>query len=189
MEVITQGIDPDWHESNLLIQVMHTGPMPRKELLNRVRQLQSEKKVLGQEGITHSKSAYVYWLKQHIDHHVAVEREGQPRLTALGKWIASSETDTLEDRFLFICNVTCRDCRKEYSRIAILKLQRGTAITDSKGRILMDTQCPQCGKLENRRPVFEGFSVDQFIRFYDRAVSDLRRTVRNMPDVILPELS
>jgi hypothetical protein len=43
MEVIPQGIDPDWHESHLLIQVMNIGPVPRKELFNRVREQQSKK--------------------------------------------------------------------------------------------------------------------------------------------------
>jgi len=52
----------------------------------------------------------------------------------------------------------------------------------------MDTQCPRCGKSENRRGVHEGFAVDQCIRFYDQAMSELRKTVRNMLEVILPEL-
>jgi len=188
MAVIPQGIDADWHESHLLIQVMNIGPVPRKELFNRVREQQGKKVVLGEKGITHSRRAYKYWLDDLIDNQIAIESEGQPRLTALGKWIANSQTGMLEDRYLLICNLTCLDCRKKYSRIVVLKLERNTGITNSKGRAFMDTQCPRCGKSENRRGVPEGFSVDQFIRFYDQAISELRKTIRNMPEVILPEL-
>ncbi|MGB6873722.1 MAG: hypothetical protein WBE46_06265 [Dehalococcoidia bacterium] len=188
MAVIPQGIDADWHESHLRIQVMNIGPVPRKELFNRVREQQGKKVVLGEKGITHSRRAYKYWLDDLIDNQIAIEGEGQPRLTALGKWIANSQTGTLEDRYLFICNLTCLDCRKKHGRIVVLKLERSAAITNSEGRVFMDTQCPRCGKSENRRGVHEGFSVDQFIRFYDQAMSELRKTVRNMLEVILPEL-
>ena len=186
--LITQGIDPDWHESHLLIQLMNIGPMPRKELFDRVREEQSKKKVLGEEGITHSRSAYVYWLKEHIADGIATENQGQPRLTALGDWIANSEIGTLEDKYLFICNVTCPDCRKKDGYIVILKLEKGTAITDPKGRLFADTECSRCGKRKNRKRVYEGFSVDQFIRFYDQAISELIGTARNMPELILPRL-
>ena len=110
--VITQDIDPDWHESHLLIQLMNIGPMPRKELFNRVREEQSKKKVLGEEGITHSESGYKYWLRKLIAAQIAIESEGQPRLTALGEWVANSTTSTLEDRYLFVSHLTCLDAEK-----------------------------------------------------------------------------
>ncbi|MEE8636642.1 MAG: hypothetical protein V3T04_00720, partial [Dehalococcoidia bacterium] len=103
--LITQGFDPDWHESHLLIQLMNTGPMPRKELFNRVHEEQSKKKVLGEEGITHPRRDYLYWLKKYIAHQIAIESEGQPRLTALGEWVANSTTSTLEDRYLFVSHL------------------------------------------------------------------------------------
>ncbi len=185
--LITQGIDPDWHESYLLIQLMNIGPMPRRELFNRVREEQSKKKVLGEEGITHSKSAYIYWLRNQIADQIAIESEGQPRLTALGKWIANSTTSTLQDRYLFVSNLTCLDCRKA-GYIVVLKPEESTAITDSKGRLCMDTECTRCGQSHKRMSVCGGFSLDQFISFYSQVVSELGKTATIMPNVILPVL-
>jgi len=77
MEVIPQGIDPDWHESHLLIQVMDIGPVPRGELFNRVRERQREKVVLGEKGITHSRRAYKYWLDDLMDNQNAADETPQ----------------------------------------------------------------------------------------------------------------
>jgi hypothetical protein len=162
--------------------------MPRKELFNRVREEQSKKKVLGEVGITHPKRDYLYWLRNHIAYKIAIESEGQPQLTGLGEWIANSEIGTLEDKYLFICNVTCSDCRKKDGYIVILKLEKGTVITDAKGGLFADTECSRCGKRKNRKRVYEGFSVDQFIRFSDQAISELIGTARNMPELVLPGL-
>jgi hypothetical protein len=181
---MSQCLDPDWHESNLLIQLMNGGSLPRKELLNRVREEQSKKKVLGEVGITHSKSAYAYWLRHLIADQVAVESEGGPRLTPLGEWIANSELGTVEDKYLFVCNATCSDCRKKDGYIVILKLERGTAISDAKRRLFANVECPRCGKKE-RKHLYEGFSVDRFIRFYDQALSELTSTARRMPQLVL----
>lgn len=188
MTLVGVLLDPNWHESHLLIQIMNTGSLPRKELLNRVREEQSKIEVLGEVGITQSRSAYVYWLKQHTADRIATESEGQPRLTALGRWIANSEIGTVEDKYLFICNLACRDCRKKDGYIVILKLETGTVTTGSNERLFADTECPRCGKRENGQRVYEGFSVDQFVRFYDRAISELRKTLRAIPEVILPKL-
>jgi len=187
MAVIPQGIDADWHESHLLIQVMNIGPVPRRDLFNRVRERQREKVVLGEKGITHSRRAYKYWLDDLIDNQIAIEGEGQPRLTALGKWIANSTTSTLEDRYLFVSNLTCLDCRKA-GYIVVLKPEESTAITDSKGRLCMDTECTRCGQSHKRMNVCGGFSLDQFISFYSQVVSELGKTATIMPNVILPVL-
>ncbi len=187
MEVTSLGVDPEWHESLLLIQVMNTRPVPRRELFNLVREQQSKKKVLGAQGITHSRSAYAYWLNDHIDYRIAVEGEGQPRLTALGKWIADSQICTLDDRYLFVCKLTCSHCRKEHGRMVFLKLDRGTATINAKGKVCMDTQCPRCGRCKNQAGLFGGFSIDQLISLYDRALPELRNVVRDMPEVVLPD--
>jgi Zn ribbon nucleic-acid-binding protein len=181
---MSQCIDPDWHESNLLIQLMNGGSMPRKELFNRVREEQSKKKVLGEVGITHSKSRYAYWLRNLIADQVAIESEGGPRLTPLGEWIANSQLGIVEDKYCFIYNATCPDCRKKDGYIVILKLEKGTAISDAKRRLFAKVECPRCGK-KNRKRVYEGFSVDQFIRFYDQALSELASIARRMPQLVL----
>lgn len=186
--VMPPPMDPDWHESHLLIQVMDLGPIPRTELFRHIRQEQSKKKVLGEEGFTHSKSAYIYWLKRLIAYRIAVERQGRPELTDLGKWIANSQTGTLEDRLSFISGLTCPDCRRKHGFVAVLRLEKGTAIIDSKGRICMDTECSRCGQSHRRMSVCRGFSPDQFIRFYNQAVSELRKAAAIMPNVILPVL-
>ena len=136
MEAISVAVDPEWHESLILIQVMNARRVPRRELFNLVREQQSKKKVLGEEGITHSRSAYVYWLKEHVAYRIAVEGEGQPRLTALGKWIANSQIGTLDDRYMFVCNGTCPHCRKEHGRMVFLKLGIGTAKSMQRARCL-----------------------------------------------------
>ena len=171
--LITQGIDPDWHESHLLIQLMNIGSMPRKELFNRIHEEQSKKIVFGEKDITHGISAYKYWLRRYIEDQIAIEIEGKPRLTALGKWIANSTISTLEDRCLFVSNLTCRDCRKA-GYIAVLKLDERTAITDSKGKLCMDTECSRCGQSKKRMSVCGGFSLYQFASFYSQVVSELR---------------
>lgn len=186
MGIVGVRVDPNWHESHLLIQLMNTGRMPRKELFNRVREEQSKIKVLGEEGITHSKSAYTYWLRNLMADQVATESEGQPRLTALGRWVANSEIGTVEDRYLFICNITCPDCRKNDGYMVILKLERSSVTTDPEERLFADTECPRCGKRKNGKRVYDSFSVDQFIRFYDQAISELTGTARNMPELVLP---
>ena len=188
MTLVGVLLDPNWHGSHLLIQIMNTGPMPRKELLNRVREEHSKIEVLGEVGITQSRSAYVYWLKQHIADRIATESEGQPRLTALGRWIANSEIGTVEDKYLFICNLTCRDCRKKDGHVVILKLDKGTVTIDPEEKLFADTECPRCGKRKNGKRVYDSFSVDQFIRFYDRAISELRKTATDMPGLILAGL-
>jgi len=88
--VMTPPIDPDWHESHLLIQLMNIGPVPRKELFNRVHDEQSKKKVLGEVGITHSRSAYLYWLKEHIADGIATESQGQPHVQN-GLWLIDTK--------------------------------------------------------------------------------------------------
>ena len=187
MVLIAGGIDPDWHESHLLIQLMNTGPMPRKELFNRVREEQSKKKVFGEEGITHSRSAYRYWLRNFIAHQIAIESEGQPRLTALGEWVANSEIGTLDDRYVFLSYLTCLECRRTGYMI-VLRMEESTAITDSKGRLCMDTECTRCGQWHKRMVVCEGFSLAQFISIYRQTVSELRRAARTMPTIMLPTL-
>jgi len=162
--------------------------MPRKELFNRVREEQSKKKVLGEEGITHSRSAYTYWLRKLIAAQIAVEGEGQPRLTALGEWVANSTMSTLEDRYRFVCHLTCLDCRKA-GYIVVLELEESAAITNSKGRLCMDTECTRCGQSHKRMSICEGFSLDQFISFYGQVISELRKAARIMPNVILPVLT
>ena len=185
---ITGGIDPDWHESHLLIQLMNVSSTPRKELFNRVHEEQSKKMVFGEVGITHPKRGYLYWLRNHIADQIAIESEGRAQLTALGKWIANSEIGTLENKYIFIWNVACPDCRKKDGYIVILKLEKGTVITDKEGMIFADTECSRCGKKKKRKHVHEGFSINQFIRFYDQAISELTETARNMPELVLPRL-
>jgi hypothetical protein len=185
MTVITQRIDPDWHESHLLIQCMNSSSVPRKDLFKCVREQQKEKDVLGERGTTHSDRAYVYWLKSLMKDQIAYESEGKPQLTALGKWIANSKTGTLEDRYLFISNLTCLDCRRD-GYVVVLKAQQSTAVINSKGRLFMDTECPRCGQTENRTGVSDGLSLGEFAVFYDRSTSELRKTAKTMSQVILP---
>ena len=185
MTVITHGFDPDWHESYLLIQFMNSGPMLRKDLFKHVREQQREKVVRGEKGRTHSYSAYRYWLKSLVDDQIAIEGEGRAQLTALGKWIANSNTSTLEDRYLFISNLTCLDCRNA-GYIAILKPDNSSAQTNSKGGLFMDTECPKCGQMEKYTGVSDGLSLEQFVSFYERVTSELREIAKTMSQVILP---
>jgi hypothetical protein len=187
MAVITRRIDPDWHESRLIIQLLNRGAMLKTELLKRVREEQKEKSVLGEKGITHSDRAYEYWLKKLIDRQIAIESAGRIELTALGEWVANPKPRTLEDKdkYLFIENLTCRDCG-EAGYIVVLKIAPNTAVTNSKGALFMDTECPRCGHTEGRRRVDDALSATQFISFYGRAISGLQRTARALPQIVLP---
>jgi hypothetical protein len=184
MAVIKHGIEPGWHEIHLLIEVLNRGFMPKKQLFKHIREQQKEKIVLGERRITHSDSAYRYWLKSHIEHQLAIEKEEQVGLTSFGKWIANSEIGKLEDRYLFISNLTCLDCTKA-GYVVILKPEKTTATTRSNGTLFMGTDCPRCGQKENRTRMSDGLSLSQFIRFYDRVISELRKVAQTMSRVIL----
>ena len=175
MTVIKGNIDPYWHERHLIILILNKGSLVKDELFVKIREEQKERTILGEKGVTHSESAYRYWVKSLRNQWVISRRGDKLELTPLGKWIANSEL-TFFDREDFICHkcLMCPECSKP-ADLALLKPLVDTEETNRKGRLFMDVKCPRCQYSENRCPISEDLTKDQFISFYNNAVGELKR--------------
>lgn len=87
MPIVKGYIDPSWHEKNLMVLALAKGSMRKCELFDEVRKEQKKRVVLGGEGITHSISAYNYWLKALEDQQIIHDNGSTLELTSLGKQI------------------------------------------------------------------------------------------------------
>lgn len=169
-------IDPDWAESNLIILILDKGSLQVGELLEKIREEQKKRIVLGEKDITHTKSAYGYWIKQ-LENKWIISRDGaMVELTLLGKWISNSKLGTFCSRADFV-NLLCHECFKP-ADLVLLKPLVETAQTNSKGRLFMDVKCPRCQHTMIRMPMTENLAKDEFIAFYNDAVRELKRLVR-----------
>jgi len=173
MAVIKGNIDPYWHESNLIILMLNKGSLQKDELFGKIREEQKERAVFGEKGQTHTESAYRYWVKQHENQSVISRCGDRLELTPLGKWWANSELGTFFNRKDFIY-LMCPKCTKP-ADLALLKPLVDTAETNAKGRLFIDVKCPRCQYSENRWPMSEDLTKDQFISFYNHAVGELKR--------------
>lgn len=112
-------------------------------------------------------------VKSRRNQWVISRRGDKLELTSLGKWIANSELGCFFDREDFIC-LMCPECSKP-ADLALLKPLVDTEETNKKGRLFMDVECPRCQYSENRWPISEDLTKDQFISFYNHAVEELKR--------------
>lgn len=186
MAIIKGTIDPHWHESNLLIALLNKcGPMQKSELFECIREQQKAMFVLGEKGVTHSKSAYRYWVRARKKQGIITECDGMLQLTPLGYWIVNSKLGTLSERDNFIANFLCPSCMKS-SELVLLKPRTDTAETNAKGRMFMDIECRRCNYTQKRSAVSDVPATDNFISFYNQASTELRKTIRIMGQLLTP---
>jgi hypothetical protein len=172
MPIIKGHIDPYWHESHIMILLLNKGPMRKRDLFDAIRKEQRQRIVLGEKGMTHSLSAYNYWVNRRKSQYVVEEDRSTLRLTPLGKWIANSTLDTFLQRDEFV-DLICSECAKPED-LAFLKPLPDTAETNAKGRLFMDLQCPRCSRIVKRVPVSQVLSKEEFIKFYNKALNELQ---------------
>jgi copper chaperone CopZ len=185
MTKIHKGVDPNLNSSYLIIQILNSSPMLRTDLFKHVRQQQAKIPAPVETGYTQSTSTYRKHLKSLMELNMTTERDSQVCLTPLGKWLANSKIGTLEDRYLFINNLTCLNC-KNTGYFALLKIDPSTETTNAKGELSMSTKCPRCGYPDNKDGVSEVLTTSQFVNFYNQAISELQRVAKTMPQIFLP---
>lgn len=176
MAVIKGYIDPFWHEEHLTILILNQGALEKPHLFERLAWEQASKFVLGERQITHSTSAYRYWIKRRKDQRLISESGKKLELTSLGKWLANSKLGTLFDRDGLV-SLICPQCSK-LGHLVLLKPLTHTAETNAKGRLFMDVQCTRCEYSVPRMGITETLSKSDFIRFYNQAVEELRGIVK-----------
>ncbi len=155
----------------LMILILNMGPMRKRQLFDRLTSEQKKRKVLGEEGQTHSRRNYARWVRIREDQQVIVEHEGTLELTKIGAWIVKSRLATFFDRDDFI-NLVCDNCAKP-GDLVLLKPLRGISEMNAKGRLFMDLQCPRCHNYISRMPISEVLSEEKFIQFYNKALREL----------------
>jgi hypothetical protein len=175
MAVIKGNIDPYWHESNLIILTLNRGSLWQDELFKTIKEEQQKRTIFGEKEITHSESAYKYWVKKRENHWIISRYGDKLELTPLGRWIANSELGTFFNRADFV-ELVCYKC-SEPANLALLKPLPDTAETNAKGRLFMDVKCPRCQYSINRLRMSEDLTKDQFISFYNHAVGQLQRII------------
>ena len=176
MAIIKGYIDPYWHESGLIILILNRCALRKDELFEQIAQEQRKRIVLGEKEITHSKSAYRYWLKKHKSQWIISEYGDTLDLAPLGKWIADSGLGTFHQRYDFV-NLICPKCA-EPGDLALLKPLPGMTETNAKGRLFMDLECPRCHYGINRMGISEVLSRDGYIKFYNKALTELQKVVK-----------
>ena len=175
MVVIKGHIDPYWHESHLMILILSRAPLRKEVLFEKVREEQKKRTVLGEKEITHSRSAYNYWLNKHLNRWIINKGRDTLELTGLGRWIADSHLGSFFHRDGFLSNFTCPNCSKP-ADVALLRPLLDTAETNREGRLFMDVDCPRCGYRIKRTGISEAFSKDEFVEFYNKALTELHKT-------------
>lgn len=176
MAIIKGYIDPYWHESYLMILILNQGHLKKNELFEKITQEQKKRTVLGEKEVTHSESAYRYWLKKHQNHWIINDYGDTLELTPLGKWMANSRLGSFFDRENFI-GLICSKCARP-GDLVVLKLLPDTAETNAKGRLFMDVECPRCHYSEKRVPLSEALSQNEFTKFYNKALTELQKIVK-----------
>ena len=176
MAVIKGRIDTYWHESHLILLILNKYPLRKDELFKIIRHEQKKRTVLGERGISHSKSAYNYWVKKRKNQWVISERGNTLELTPLGKWITNSKLGTFFDRDDFV-HFICPKCSK-LGDLSLLKPLPGKAETNATGRLFMSFQCPRCDHSADRWGISEVLSKDEFMNFYTNALTELQKIVR-----------
>jgi hypothetical protein len=176
MAVIKGEVDPNWHERELIPILLATRPLQKNDLLNRLEEEQKNKIVFGEEGRTHSRSAYRYWINHHEQQCVVNESGGTVELTPLGRWIVTSAVGTVLERNDFLDKFLCNKCIRTRS-LALLKPVVNTYETNARGRLFADMECPKCACVSQRVPIAEALSVGEFRHFYNNALSELQQTM------------
>lgn len=169
----------DSHEAYVTITLLKKGTLSRHELKERIRSIQKEAWArFGYERPYHEVGTYNYWIRVLKRRGLVEEFDDQLRLTALGKWLASSSLDNLFERDKFLQIFICEKCSSLPNHVVLLSPQMST-IDESKpnvrGLIWVELRCPKCSTLsppQLLRPKAE------LVRFYNEVVVELGRYVK-----------
>lgn len=167
--------DSEWHEVAIILSLLKDGPLARKELYQRTSQIQSTVESPIGTGAVHSLGAYAYWIR-HFKTAGFVEESGNIlALTALGRWVAESRPGTVQERERF-ASLLCPQCTSVSTKV-IRKPLWDTCEVNAKGTLFMNFKCPRCGNLDERHNLSGIAKKDEFLSFYNQAVTELRRYV------------
>ncbi len=173
MTVITENDDniTEWHESIQILLVLKLRSLDMTALCQKVAEKQKE--IISD--YERSEATCRYWVKSHLKDGKIRKRESLFELTDLGKWIVQSKVGTIWHRENFINNYTCLKCRP-YSTV-LLNIDPNTAVTNKKGDIFMDAECPRChNSMHRHRVADKSFATaEEFLRFYNSAKEDLSK--------------
>lgn len=167
------GIDAEWHEELLTISLLQKGALERNELKKGIRGIQEKK-----ASFSHSDSAYNYWIRSLKKRGILDERNRVLKLTGLGEWIAHSRLGTISQRNAFT-SLICPNCSNNVSlEFVLCKPLLDTLTANSKGVRFVDVRCPRCGELSQYFNISGIAKRNEFVHFYNKAVTELRKFVK-----------
>jgi len=182
-----QAVSQEWHERKILLDILDQGAVTLNELIEKVRAQQRKLSELGQKVPARSDNTlYLRWINEFKDTHMVIDSGARLMLTPLGKWLLTSTSiSTLRERYLFITSITCEHCHRAGS-VSVLKINPNTAQKDPRSRMLvMAVECPKCRVVE-KKPLTETLTASQFSNLYNLVVTDIKKNVRFMPQLVLP---
>ena len=161
----------------LIIKLLKEGKLNRRELKERIRSKQKEEFArFGAE--PHTDGTYDKWIRDLKKRGIIQEFNKELRLTALGKWLANSNLDSLFGRDSFLHVFIYKKCSSPPDGVVLVTPLVDT-IDESKinvrGLVWVDLKCPRCGTLfpqNHLRP------KDELVKFYNQAIVELGQFVK-----------
>jgi len=182
-----QAVNTEWQERKMLLAILSQGAVTVNELIESIRERQSRLSSLGQKvPVRPDNSAYMDWILELKDTHLAIDNGSRLLLTPLGKWLLTSTSiSTLKEWFIFIKRITCSRCHQS-GFVSVLKIRPDTSSKDTKSRMLvMTVECPKCRMVDNKA-LSENLTASQFKNLYNLVLTDLKKNVKYMPQLVLP---
>jgi hypothetical protein len=182
-----QATNQEWQERKMLLEILYQRAVTVNELIESIRERQSKIGAMGQKVPARpNNSAYMDWIAELKNTHLVIDNGARLVLTPLGTWLMTSTCiSTLKERFLFIKNITCAYCHQS-GVVSVLNIKPETASKDPKSRMLiMTVECPKCRLIENKA-LTETLTAGQFKNLYNLVLTDLKKNVKFMPQLILP---
>lgn len=159
-----------WHEEYLLITLLQKEDLDRKEVRERIKDIQKKKMAPFEP---HSNSAYNYWIRSLKKRFIIDEQRQILSLTGLGKWIASSKLGDIFNRNAFVY-LMCDKCTNRLYKALRTPLP-DTIELNAKGDFFMDIKCPNCGSIEHRWGLSSIVGKEHITDFYNQAIEELEQ--------------
>ena len=160
--------EPGLTEELAILSILLDEPLAEPELRRRLRALRG--KQLAPRA--HLYSSHDKWIRNLKNDGLIRESGGVLRLTGLGYWIADSQLGTPFQRHSLVM-LRCQIC----SPLFVLRTPLPETIAHNpRGYLVMDMSCPRCGDYTRRYPWGGIASRDEFIRFYNLALPELRQS-------------
>lgn len=178
MPVIIDHIDPLWHEELLTLYLLRQGNCDKTELKKRIRYDQQTRLNFYPPN-SHSNSAYDYWFRALKKRCLIVEYDRTLSLTDLGRWVVEGKVGGIPERNQFVANFICEECSSPDNIVLYIPLMN-TMETNSKGAPFVNIHCHICGKLLQRCNMSGIAQASGFVQFYNQAVFELKKFVKNL---------